>query len=365
MALHATASAPAGITRRSRLPGPDVVRGAALIGVVVLNYHGYLILRGGPRTGSWAADLFDPWTGPLATRFAATFVLVAGVGVTLLTAGAIGSPSRVTEMRWRLARRGTLLYVVGIALDEIWAGTIIPYYGAMFAIAALLFTLRSRWIVAIGIAAALGGWGLRTWRFWRVEDGDNVDWLFSPSPGAGQRYPFSILVNGTHPLLPWLSFLCAGMVLGRLLAKDWWRPAALTLGVTLFGLASLVGSAATTKFEVVLLSTDPFERGLIYTASALGTALIAYASLDWAANRFPRATDPLRRAGQMTLTLYLGHVLVFIVLVRRLRLIEPGGLDVALIFALGYWIAAIALSVWWSRRFGRGPAEGFYRTFGG
>ena len=32
-----------------RLPGPDVVRAVALIGVVVMNFHGYLILRGGER----------------------------------------------------------------------------------------------------------------------------------------------------------------------------------------------------------------------------------------------------------------------------------------------------------------------------
>ena len=33
---------------RPRLPGPDVVRAVALIGVVVMNYHGDLILQGGP-----------------------------------------------------------------------------------------------------------------------------------------------------------------------------------------------------------------------------------------------------------------------------------------------------------------------------
>ena len=51
-------------------------------------------------------------------------------------------------MRWRLARRGVLLYVVGLVLDVIWPGTIIPYYGAMFVGAAAIFTLRTRWIVA-------------------------------------------------------------------------------------------------------------------------------------------------------------------------------------------------------------------------
>ena len=30
-----------------RLPGPDVVRAIALIGVVVMNYHGYLIIKRG------------------------------------------------------------------------------------------------------------------------------------------------------------------------------------------------------------------------------------------------------------------------------------------------------------------------------
>ena len=73
---------------RTRYVGPDVVRALALIGVVVMNYHGYLILLGGRNDHStmWGR-FFDPWTGPLSTRFAATFVLVAGVGVTLLTNG--------------------------------------------------------------------------------------------------------------------------------------------------------------------------------------------------------------------------------------------------------------------------------------
>ena len=144
-----------------RLPGPDVVRAVALIGVVVMNFHGYLAARRSQsraRVGDgWAAELFDPWNGPLSTRFAATFVLVAGVGVTLLT--------RVDRRRPRARRRrcggdssgaGVLLYIVGLVLDIIWPGTIIPYYGAMFVGAAAIFTLRTRWIIAIGSVAALG-----------------------------------------------------------------------------------------------------------------------------------------------------------------------------------------------------------------
>ena len=60
---------------RRRFVGPDVVpRRVALIGVVVMNYHGYFILDGGRNDHStlWGR-FFDPWRGPLSTRFAATF----------------------------------------------------------------------------------------------------------------------------------------------------------------------------------------------------------------------------------------------------------------------------------------------------
>ena len=82
-----------------RKPGPDVVRAIALIGVVVMNYHGYLIIRGAvPGTGA-VSDFFNPWNGPLSTRFAATFVLVAGVGVTLLTRRAHHDPERALNLQ--------------------------------------------------------------------------------------------------------------------------------------------------------------------------------------------------------------------------------------------------------------------------
>ncbi len=355
-------------TTATRLAGPDVVRAVALIGVVVMNYHGYLLLQAGGGIGAtgtgWAAELFDPWTGPLSTRFAATFVLVAGVGVTLMTSSSIGT-DRVGALRWRLVRRGLLLYVVGLTLDEIWSGTILPYYGAMFVLAAALFTLRSRWLVVIGALAAVAGWGIRMWSHQRARAGASTRWLTDPDAGSPAAHLFGVAVNGTHPLLPWLAFFCAGMLLGRVLRSSWWRPVAIGSGLALFVVAAVVSSAATTSFQIVLLSTAPYDRGLLYTASALGTALIAYGVVDWLAVRFPVATDPLRRAGQMTLTLYLAHVLVFKLLVDWIDWIDPAGVDVAVTFALAFWVAGIAAAVAWQRRFGIGPLERVYRAVGG
>jgi len=362
-----------------RLPGPDVVRAVALIGVVVMNYHGYLMFRGaGIGVGDSALDrFFDPFEGPLSTRFASTFVLTAGVGITLLTrrvvadraAGVVGAARAVTEMRWRLVRRGLALYVLGQLLDVIWPGTIIVYYGAMFAIASLLFTLATRWIITIGLAAALAGWWVSLWSFWRVEDGASVAWLRSPASDSIRRYVFDLAVNGTHPLLPWLAFLCAGIVLGRMLEVPDWRLWCGGIGLVLFGFATIVSTMADTPFTDLALSRHPFDRGVVYVASALGTSLIAFAAISWLADR---ATGPaaavvevLREAGQMTLTLYIAHILIFNLVVDWIGWVEPAGLGTALTFAFGFWVIAMVLGAMWHRRYGRGPAERVYRAIGG
>jgi uncharacterized membrane protein YeiB len=358
---------------RERLAGPDVVRAVALIGVVVMNYHGYLILRGDgePRTG-WLEELFDPWSGPLSTRFAATFVLVAGVGVTLMTARTVedrrlgvAPDGEVGAMRWRLVRRGLALYVTGLLLDEIWRGSIIVYYGAMFVLAALMFTWRSRWLLLTGFAAAVSAWQLRRWQFEQNRAGISTEWLTDPGGRSPRGNVLAVFVNGTHPLLPWLAFFCAGMVLGRMLRTTWWRPASIATGLALVGVASLVSSEADTDWQRVVFSVGPYDRGVVYVASALGSALVAYATIDWLANRFPAATDPLRRAGRMTLTLYIAHILVFDLVVDWLGWIQPGGVGSALAFAVGFWVVGIAAAVAWQRRFGLGPAEQVYRAIGG
>lgn len=347
----------------SRRPGPDVVRAVAMAGVVMMNYHGYLIVRGGRRDGGALDDLFDPWTGPLSTRFAATFVLTAGVGVTLMTRSVIGDRERTASMRWRLVRRGLLLYAGGLLFDFVWPGTILPFYGAMFVLAAVMFTLRIRWIVLIGTVAATAGWLIRWWLFERERAGGSTVWLTDPGPRSPLGLLYDVAVNGTHPLLPWLAFFCAGIVLGRLLPYSWWRVAAVGAGFVLSTLATIATTAGSTDRSLLLLSDDPFDRGLVYVASALGTALIAFGAIAWVADRFETSgtIDALRRAGQMSLTIYLGHALVFNLVVDWLELIEPRGVGTALAATVLYWLPATAAAVAYQRRYGRGPAERIYR----
>lgn len=354
---------------------PDVTRSLALLGVIVMNYHGYLILRGAPRRDGTLSELFDPWTGVLSTRFAATFVLVAGAGVTLMTRSALGDPKRVRALRWRLASRGLVLYALGLGFDLIWRGSILPYYGAMFAVAALLFTLRTRWLVLIGAGAALTAWALAWWILERRLGGHDVSWLTDPGPDSVRGLLFDVAVNGTHPLLPWLAFFCAGMVVARLLDHRWMASTTALIGIGLV-LVAVAGrnlaydgpwTAADSNIPAriaVLFSTDPFDRSLLYTMSALGTALLAFALVTEVVRRVGRSAviDVLARAGQVSLTVYVLHALVFNLLVDVWAWVPPDGVGTALVFAVLIWGVGTIWAAWWQMQWRRGPFEQVYRS---
>ena len=370
-----------------RLVGLDVVRSLALVGVVVMNFHGYLN-GGAPETASLAERTFDPFIGPFSTRFAATFVTVAGIGVVLLTnrSRQSGDPLARSADRWRLVRRGVALATFGYVVDWIFAGTILFYYGAMFVVAAAIFTLRIRWLAVIAAASALVAPALQFWRIARERSGHSTNWLFDDGRWSADvariRSPralvFDIWVNGTHPLLPWLCFFCVGMILGRLLPEmPRYRRRLLLAGASMiaagYGVATVFDRAFAGSedggaiYLARLGDTDPFSRMPLYLVTTLGSSLVAVLGIAWLGDRFAatKPVDVLRRAGQTTLTLYTLHVLVFNLAVTWLGVIQPVGLDGALVFALGFWAYAIAFGAWWHRFVGRGPLEELYRRFGG
>lgn len=361
-----------------RLLGPDVTRALALIGVVVLNYHGYLngaSAAAGPDA-SFAQRLFDPYRGVLATRFATTFMLVAGIGVTLMTrrSRASGDRAAIAADRWRLVRRGTVLYAGGFVLDWIWSGTILFFYGAAFILAALVFTLPTRWLIGIASTVAVAAAGLHWWVVARQVDGHSVAWLTSPATLTSESprgLLFDTFINGTHPLLPWFAFMCVGMIVGRTLGMNhplrWAVGGAIATAISYAVNHVATSGHAADRVRVTVLSTRPFDRGLLYSIGTAGSALIAFGLISWFTQRHQHnaAVQMLARAGQMTLTLYVIHVLVFNLVVDWLGWVGGTGLDTALVFAAAFWVLAIAVASWWRKQVGRGPLEIVYRLFGG
>jgi uncharacterized protein len=362
------------VEARPRIVGIDVARAVALLGVVAMNWtevfnEADLATRGVGEGPHWLERALAPFEGPLTTRFAATFVMLAGIGVTLLTARArrAGDVEEMREDRWRLRRRGLLLFAVGYAFEWIWPGQILSYYGAYLTIGSFLTAWPPRRLLVlagvVGAASALLLWPYTSTHDW--------SWLLFVESDSPRNLVFNTVVNGTHPLLPWLALFLLGMAVGHLDLGD----ARVRLRLAVAGLAALVGGYAVAavldrtvegRFDLVA-STRPFPYLPLYVVVTAGSSVLAIAVLVSLAERF-RDTGLVRvlaLAGQMTLSIYLLHALVANALVDRLDLGGSVGLVPALLAAVAFWVLAVPLAAGWRALVGIGPAERIYRSFGG
>ena len=358
----------------SRLIGIDVARAVALLGVVTMNYTEVfnredLATRGVGEGPHWLERLLAPFEGPLTTRFAATFVTLAGVGVTLLSnrARRSGDADAMRSARWRLRRRGVLLFAVGYAFEWVWPGQILSYYGAYLAVGSFVVTWPPRRLLALAGAVAAAS-ALLLWPWTSEHD---WSWLLSVEWDSPRNLVFNTVLNGTHPLVPWLALFLVGMAVGHADLGDGRTRARLAAagGALLVGgyaVASVLDRTVEGRFALIG-STDPFPYLPLYAVVATGSSLVAVVALVSLAERFPRSSVvvALALAGQMTLSLYLLHAFVARGLEKLLGLDGTMGLVPALAVAAGFWFVTVPLAAAWRRSVGLGPAERIYREVGG
>ena len=375
-----------------RFASLDVARTIALFGIIVLNYHGYLNFQS--TSSTTAPSIFEKWwhpfEGALANPFPVGFVMVAGMGVALLLqdvarANAHHDVSKIarahTEARWRLARRGLFLFTLGYGIEWIWAGTILPYYGAYFVVASIIATWSARKLVALAAISAFTAAIIEWWRLDQSFDGNLTTWLSPSTPNTPRDLMIRLFIDYTHPLFPWLAFFIVGILLGRKyhdIAK--FRRKLLTAAVAVAAFAyitnaivnSLVRSDADNGVSSALMwrhlvSTQPFDRSVLYVLASLGVVVAVFLIITILCEKFHDSLV-LRLAqttGQLTLTIYLAHIFIYNIVVTQAGLVQPTGLDTAMTMSIVVFVAAVIWANWWSPLFGRGPAERLYRRFGG
>ena len=365
--------------RPTRISSLDVTRAIALVGVVVMNYHAYLNKDKAfyPQYPSFAERIFNPLSGILTTRFAATFVLVAGMSIALLVHSAIqsGNADLIRSAQMKLARRGLFLYALGAAVQWIWPGTILFYYGAFLLISAVICTWSNRSLVAVSVASIAISTGVSAWRGYQFFEGNFTQWL-SPAPNTPRNLLIRTFVDYTHPVFPWITFICAGIILGRNLERlsqlrtriMLWSS--FSLFVTFLIRTFVMPDSLSTQSDYVLqraLSTNNHDHSVLHVTSTLAVALLVFCCISFITDSRvnSRAVTFLARTGQMTLSIYLAHVLVFNLVVNWLNWVRPTGLDTALVLSLAFYVVAVPASSLYFRRFGIGPCERVYRAFGG
>lgn len=399
--------AAAPVTRAERIDALDVLRGFALLGILLVNIElfrgpGFYDLVLGTALEPTGVDATVSFlVGWLASgKFISSFALLFGLGAAMIAGRAM---ARGVPPRPLLARRYGWLLLFGLAhMALLFPGDVLFLYGVSGLVLLAFVGVGPR--AAVGWAAGLIVAGtlvlLAVTALGTVEVGaddpftagfeemiaDRRDAAVAaftdggPLDRVGVRIFESLLIQSSQLLLlPWtLALFLLGFAIWRsgVLLDTSRRVAALRraavvgvpLGLVLNVPLGLVGPLGATS------ATGTGGAGMMVLATAaqlLGAPVLAVGYLATLALLCERpkvlaALTPLRDAGRMALTGYLLQSALAAVVFGWLRLYGELSASIALVVVVGIWGVVLAVSALTMRRFERGPVETLWRrgTYG-
>ena len=127
---------------KKRIIGIDVARALAVIGMIIVNFK-VVFGENGERWLKSFAHLFDG-------KAAATFVVLAGIGLALMTNSAVKDQNeeKLQVGRKRIIKRAIFLFLVGLSYIWIWPADILHFYG-IYMLVTLFFINKSPKLILI------------------------------------------------------------------------------------------------------------------------------------------------------------------------------------------------------------------------
>ncbi len=353
--------------KQQRIAGFDLARALAIFGMIIVNFK--VVMHPDQSKASWWISVFTHLDG----RASALFVILAGVGIGLMTKTARLAGDQVALQRQRrsLLKRAAFLFCFGLLYIWIWPADILHYYGLYIALAAVLLNASSRFLYMLALAFCLIFVAL----FFSLNYGQNWNWDLLHYSGfwTVPGFLLNLFFNGFHPFFPWAGFLLVGMAIGRLDMHDSGvRLRLLMTGVTAMLLAQLLAwamfyllglSEQTANLRYLFSKTEPMPPLPVYMLSAGGSACIVIVLSIYLAEKFAEtlALHVLEHTGQLALSIYLAHVLLGMTALEELGYLEGQALSTVLAAALGFFLVMAVFAHLWRRRFRHGPLEWLLR----
>ncbi|MDA1601218.1 heparan-alpha-glucosaminide N-acetyltransferase domain-containing protein [Bacillus cereus] len=358
---------------KKRIIGLDFARAWAMFGMLLVNF---MVITGAEGNGP---PFLITFMSLFEGRASALFVILAGIGITLMTRSAVASNEKIkiSNSRKIIWKRSLFLFILGLLLYIMeWTGDILHYYGVYLFVAAFLITVRKKLLLFLSIIILLIAQYLQL--------------TFNPFEGWEGPTPFinyvdfwtiqgflrNLFFNGYHPIFPWFSFFLIGMIIGRLdLHNKKIRKGLLLLGITTTILTEILSKGLTYFFipyigkEVAtfLFNTGPILPNVLYILSATGSAIATLIICLYIAEKYEMNwfVTSIIQTGQLTLTHYVSHVFIGIGTLILLNRMEHQSLLFVLLFAIAFFSFSILISVLWRKKFSRGPIEWIMRKLAG
>ena len=353
---------------KKRIVGLDVARALAVIGMIIVNFKVVF----GENGDSWLksfARLFDG-------KAAATFVVLAGIGLALMTNSAIKvhNPEKLKIARKRIIKRALFLFVVGLSYIWIWSADILHFYGIYMLITLLCINRPPKQIIlgAIGIILL---YPILTMLFdyekgWDFTSLEYIDfWTF-------KGFFRNLFYNGFHPVLPWTAFMLFGLWYGRQnLYDERFIKKSLQVSIGVFitiqtlsiGLIQFISQGSPKAVEGItpLLGTEPMPPMPIYMINGISISIVIISSCILLAKRYENniVVGALNKTGQLALTFYVAHVIIGMGIIEKIAPLKFGeySIEFSVIYALIFSLLCILFADIWLGYKKSGPLEWIMR----
>lgn len=355
-----------------RIIGFDLARAFAIFGMYIVNFN---IVFGNYNDSSLAGKFLSLFSGNSST----VFVILAGMGVALMTNRNFYSSEEKTKLRSTINKRAWFLFALGLMLFLWWPADILHFYGGYMHIAALLLFLDKKYyLYAAALAIIIFHCLLVVFPY---ETGWNFETLQYKDFWTINGFLRNTFYNGWNPIFPWLAYFTVGMYLGRL---DWTltrtQSKMFVIGLSLFAsisLLQLVSNKLTISENLkFFINADYLPPFLPFVLSTLGFGLMLIAIFMYLSNFIceNRFANDLAKMGQMTLTHYISHLTIGIIIFAIItdkefegKVNEYNTVHPLLIFtfAIVYFVASFYFSKLWTRKYKYGPFEMLMRKISG
>jgi uncharacterized protein len=355
-----------------RILGFDFARGLAIIGMIFVNFKTVMVTD----TDAYVYPFIELLSG----KAAALFVVLAGVGMTLMyqRAKAKNKVYEIRKVKLILLKRAAFFFVAGWSYYAIWPADILHYYGMYLPIGLLFLAVSRVWLQTISVFLILVY--SASMLFFNYEAG----WDWTPLKYTGfftlNGFLHHSFINGFYPIFPWIAFVLTGIWLGRINFNERKIRHRVTLysltifvvfkSISIFLLDTLsqLSPAEATGMKY-LLETKPIPPLFFYmiTAASLAVFIISisiYISQKLAHTLFIKQ---MVSTGQLALSHYFFHVIIGMLAIRLFfRKLEASfSIEFTVVYAIVFSSVIIFFSHIWCLKFKQGPLEYIMRKVTG
>lgn len=351
-----------------RIVGIDVARALAIIGMIIVNFK----IAFGQTGSQWLNYL----TRLIEGKAAATFVVLAGVGIAFMTNSAIQTNEfqKIKKTTTKIVKRALFLFAIGLLYMPIWFADILHFYGIY-----MLFTLwilkYNKEVILITALFIIIIYPLLMF-FWNYDLGWNYALYTYADFWTVKGFVRNLFFNGFHPVFPWVAFMLIGVWFGRHSLNDIrFVKRAFLVSFSVFISVQLIsflliflfskGNLLTTEEIHQVFGTQPMPPLPLYMLSGSSLAMGIISTCILLAKKFEKSIIiyALATTGRLALTFYVAHVMIGMTIIEAINPNFMGHypLTFSVAYAIAFSLICVFFAIFWTRIKKQGPLEWLMR----